>query len=243
MSFALRFGISVNSNHFYLLFWRIEIRYGHIMLNSRQNHFPFQLEYYHWVQTRGGLKWWSIGAWCMVSTDDGPIQPPVQTSPLPKSSCLLLLISWLSLSMPIVISTTSSITECWSLSSPLLRSHNFCIWWCSDDGTLTVVMSNDNDCWSNETARVLRLTSIWLLCLPDDLLLLRKLPERDEPFSLLRRDDDRCGWCRDVLLRRLGRFAWWTDSALALRPMLPAVITRFPYDIQIDFAEERERDD
>lgn len=75
--------------------------------------------------------------------------------------------------------------------------------------------------WSNDTARALRLRPSSSLLLLN--LLFLKLLER-EPFSLLRREDDRCGWCRAVCIRRLGRLAWWTDSALVLiKPMLPTV--------------------
>lgn len=53
---------------------------------------------------------------------------------------------------------------------------------------------------SNDTARDLRLR-------PSSSLLVNlflKLLER-EPFSLLRREDERCGWCRVICTRRLGR--------------------------------------
>lgn len=63
----------------------------------------------------------------------------------------------------------------------------------ADDVVAADTTTTGGGCCSNETARCLRKrpSMSWLLLLFANLLL-RKLPGR-EPFSLLRRDEDRCG--------------------------------------------------
>lgn len=103
--------------------------------------------------------------------------------------------------MSIIILKSSSIC---SSTFSVLSKHHFVCWicWCGC-------------CCSNDTA-------LCFLILPSSFefkLLLRKLPGREPLFSLLRLDDERWGWREEP--RRLGRFNWCTDSALALRPTLP----------------------
>ncbi len=120
-----------------------------------------------------------------------------------------------SVSISSLPSTQSVILEFgWSSMSSTDMEYLHHSWW-----VVTITIGG----WSKDTARALRLRPSSSLLLLN--LLFLKLLER-EPFSLLRREDERCGWWRELFcMRRLGRLAWWTDSALVLliKPMLPTV--------------------
>lgn len=158
-------------------------------------------DYFHSSHTRGGLKWLSLGGG-LVSINSSPsLLTAAAVAPL---ECA---IGWSDSSMEMEYSHHEAVLAA-----------------AADDVVAAETTTTGGGGCSNETARCLRKRpsmSGLLLLLAN--LLLRKLPGRD-PFSLLRRDEDRCGWWRDAVPRRLGRLPvadWCTDSALALRPMLP----------------------